>query len=111
MSQFSFAHKHASMKPYNMSRWVDGLDMGLEVIKQGGEVVKDPLVIRDMMMVGGRVGSAALYLDIAPMKLRDLREICKNMNVALADPNIPTCCGYIGWDKKGGGKHRGKRFS
>ena len=105
------AHEHTSMKPHNMSRWVD---MGMEVIKQGGEVVKDSLVIRGMMMVGGtgmsarlvvipqRVGSAALYLDIASMKLRDLREICKNKNVALADPNITTCCGYIWWDKKGG---------
>ena len=60
--------------------------MGMEVIKQGGEVVKDTLVIRDMVMGGGtgmtarlvvipqRIGSAALYLDIAPMKLRDLQE-------------------------------------
>ena len=37
-SQFSFANKNASMKPQNMSRWMDGLDMGMEVIKQGGEV-------------------------------------------------------------------------
>ena len=38
LSQFSFAYEHASMKPRNMSRLLDGLDMGMEVIKQGGEV-------------------------------------------------------------------------
>ena len=59
LTQFSFAHEPASMKLHNMSRWVDGLDMGMEVIKQGGEVVKDSLVFRDMMMVGG-TGMSAL---------------------------------------------------
>ena len=49
-------------------------------------------------------------MDIAPMKLEDLREVCKTKNVALADPNIPTCCGYIGWDKKGMKKTQGKKI-
>ena len=51
--------------------------------------MNDSLVIKNMEVVGGtgmsarlvvipqRVGSAALYLDIAPMKLRDIREVCK----------------------------------
>ena len=55
-----------------------------------GEVVKDSLVIKNNERVGWigmsarLVGSAALYLDIAPMKLKDLREVCKTKNVALA---------------------------
>ena len=59
--------------------------------------------------VGG-VGSTSLYLDIALMKLRYLREVNKTNNVALADPNIPTCCGNLGWDKKGRRKTQGKEI-
>ena len=112
LGKFSFAHDNVSMKPCNMSRWRDGLDMGFEVIKPGGEVVRDSLVIKSMEVGGGsgmsarlvvfpqKVGSAALYLDIAPMKLKDIREVCKIKDVALADPNIHTFCGYIGMDRK-----------
>ena len=101
LRKFSFAHEHASMKPGNMPRWQDGLDMGIEVIKPGGEVVKDSLVIKNMEVVGRtgmsarlvvipqRVQSTALYLDIAPMRLEDLRDVCMTKNVALADPKIP----------------------
>ena len=51
-----------------------------------------------------------LYLDIASMKLKDLREVCRVKTIALANPNIPTCCGYIGWDKKGRKKTQGKEI-
>ena len=57
-----------------------------------------------------KVGSAALYMDIAPMKLEDLRDVCKTKNVALADPNIPTFCGYIGMDRKGRKRAQGKEI-
>ena len=115
LRKFSFAHEQASMKPRNIFRWWDSLDIRIEVITSGGEVLKDSLVIKKMEVVGEtgmsarmvvitqRVGSAGLYLDIAQMNLEDLRDVCKTKNVALSDPNIPTFCGYIGR------KPRGKR--
>ena len=63
--------------------------MGMDVMKHVGEVVKESLVIKNMEVVGGNgmsarfvvipqmVRSVTLYLDIAPMKLKDLREVCK----------------------------------
>ena len=50
---------------------VDGLDMGMEVIKQGGEVVKDSLVIKDMEVVGGTGMSARLV--VIPQRLEARR--------------------------------------
>ena len=44
------------------------------------------------------------------MKLEDLREVCKTKNVALADPNIPTFCGYIGMDRKGRKRAQGREI-
>ena len=44
------------------------------------------------------------------MKLEDFREVCKTKEVALADSNIPTFCGYIGLDKKGKKKTQGKEI-
>ena len=96
--------------------------MGMDVMKHVGEVVKESLVIKNMEVVGGngmsarfvvipqRVRSVTLYLDIDPMKLKDLREVCKTKNVAFADPNIPTCCGYIGLEKKGRRKTQEKEI-
>ena len=79
------------------------------MIKPGWEVVKDSLVIKDMEVVR-RDWHECQIGDTAQMKLRDLREVCRTQNVALADPNIPTCCRYIGWDKKGGSKTQGKEI-
>ena len=47
---------------------------------------------------------------MAPMKLEDLNEVCKTKKVALADPNIPAFCSYIGLDKKGKKKTQGKEI-
>ena len=58
LGKFSFAHDNVSMKPNNMSRWGDGLDMGFEVIKPSGEVERDSLVIKSMEVVGGTGMSA-----------------------------------------------------
>ena len=75
LSKFSFAHEHASMKLCNMSRWMDCLNLGMEVMRPGEEVVRDPLEIKNMEVVGMSgmsvkllvipllVGRAALYLD------------------------------------------------
>ena len=77
--KFSFAHEHASMKPCNMSRWMDGLNLGMEVMRPGEEVVRDPLEIKNMEVVGVTgmsarlvvipllVGRAALFLYMAPI--------------------------------------------
>ena len=40
LGKFSFTHGNTSMTPHNMSRWRDGLDMGFEVMKPGGEMVR-----------------------------------------------------------------------
>ena len=105
-----------------MSRWHDGLDMGFEVMKPGGEMVRDSLLIKNMEVGGGarmsdrlvvlpqKVGSAALYMDIAPMMLEDLKDVCKTKEVALANPYIPTFCGYIGIDKKGKKRAQGREI-
>ena len=57
-----------------------------------------------------KVGSAALYMDIAPMMLEDLRDVCKTKEVALANPYIPTFCGAIGIDKKGKKRGQGREI-
>ena len=63
-----------------------------------------------LVVIPQMVGRVALYLDIAPMKLEDFREVCKTKKVALADLNIPTFCGYKGLDKKGRKKTQEKEI-
>ena len=121
LGRFSFTHSNTSMTPRNMSRCRDGLDIRFEVMKPGGEMVTDSLVISTMEVGGGagmstryvvcpqKVRSTALYMDIAQMMLEDLRDICKNKEVTLADPYILTFGGDIGMDRKG--KPRGERYS
>ena len=62
LGNFSFAHDNVYMKPQNMSRWRDGLDMGFEVIKPCGEVVRDSLVIKSMEVREGTGMSARLVV-------------------------------------------------
>ena len=83
-------------------------------------MVRDSLLIKNMEVGGGagmnarlvalpqKVGSAALYMNI--IMLEDLRDVCKTMEVALANPYIPTFCGYIGIDKKGKKRAQGREI-
>ena len=63
-----------------------------------------------MVVLPQKVRSVALYMDIAPMMLGDLRDVCKTKEVALADPYIPTFCGYIGMEKKGKKRAQGREI-
>ena len=58
----------------------------------------------------GQKSGAVFGYGMAPMKLEDLNEVCKTKKVALADPNIPAFCSYIGLDKKGKKKTQGKEI-
>ena len=75
--------------------------------KTWGEVEKDSLVIKNMEVVGGtgisarlvvisqRVGCSALYMDIAPMKLEELRDVFNGLLKFKKLYQIKKCLEFI----------------
>jgi hypothetical protein len=112
LSVFNFDHKEAGTEACNMSRWMDRKDLvkecGMSVKKDGEDESKDELVMSTMEGLGTKgmcarlvvmpksVGTAILYLDIAPVNLEELVQMCTKKKVSLKNPFIPTFSGMIG---------------
>ena len=63
-----------------------------------------------MVVCPQKVGSASLYMEIAPNVAGRPQGSLKDQKGALAYPNIPTFCGYIGMDRKGKKRAQGREI-
>ena len=104
LKDFEFCHKHGSQKPNNMSRWVEGKDLGISIQKPGEDKVWDNRVIKGMKGVGDQrqaaKGKAVLNFDIVLVKLAVLTEMCRDKMMDLSNHFIPIFSGRKGKDPK-----------
>ena len=122
LSVFSFDHKNAGTEPCNMSRWLDRKELAkvceMSIKKDGEDESKEELIMAALEGLGTQgmcarlvvmpksVGTATLYLDIVPVKLEDLMEMCTKKKISLKNPFIPTFGGMIGRQNKAGRETR-----
>ena len=101
LSSWSFPTEADPRKKSNQSSWRDGKDMTV-VIKNGSQVVDDPLDIETHPMITApgfslrltvvptKGGAILLWLGCAPLGRELLKQACEERGLTLSSPYIPT---------------------